>query len=128
MTEELKVDLVADDETLRKIVEEVQKAHSKEGTVGGMAPDEFMQLIVRVVNERALITARDEAVRSDRIFEDVEGLRALTIPPWRITTVQELEGLVGRLKAALTKKTHLVMAVCIVNHATYSPVKLCPCM
>ncbi len=122
MTEELRVDLVTDDEGLRKIIDEVYKANTKPGTVGGMNREEFKDLIIQVVNERALITARDESVRSDRIFEDVEGLRTMTTPPFRCTTVQELEGLVGKLKGAITKKTHLILAVCIVEAPKYKPV------
>lgn len=96
-----------EDETLTLL-----KAFLAKGTLASMKPEEFRQLIISIVNEKNMITARDEALKSDRIFGDTEGLVSNSTA-YRITTVQQLESLVENLKGGISKNTCLVMAVAV---------------
>lgn len=96
-----------EDETLRLL-----KEFTAKGTLATMKPEDLRSLIISIVNEKNMITARDEALKSDRIFGDTEGLISNSTA-YRVTTVQQLESLVENLKQGISKNTCLVMAVAV---------------
>ena len=96
-----------EDETLRLL-----KEFTAKGTLATMKPEDLRSLISSIVNEKDMITARDEALKSDRIFGDTEGLISNSTA-YRVTTIQQLESLVENLKHGISKNTCLVMAVAV---------------
>lgn len=123
MSDDAKVPVVLDidEAVVTAAVEKALKKTIKEGTVGQFSKDELKACIYEMLHDQRMITAKNEAVASARIFMDIEGFKAHASQPFRITSEAQLTSFFANLKTAITKKTHLVMAVAVVEVEQVKP-------
>lgn len=119
--EEPAVVIDVDEAVVTAAVEKALKKTLKEGTVGQFTKDELKQCIYEMLHDQRMITAKNEAVASARIFRDIDGFKTHASQPFRITSEAQLTSFFENLKTALTKKTHLVLAVAVVEIEQVKP-------
>ena len=110
-----------DEAVVTAAVEKALKKTIKEGTVGQFTKDELKACIYEMLHDQRMITAKNEAVASARIFMDIDGFKAHASQPFRITSEAQLTSFFENLKTVITKKTHLVMACAIVEVEQVKP-------
>ena len=89
--------------------------------VARMTREDLIRLIADVSKDARVSMAVKEAVASQRIFADIEGVAA-AMTPFRVTTKEQLESLCAEYAKVISPKTHLVVALCVVDVEQARPI------